>query len=157
VIDAANASYSGIVVGSTVAIVFALGRVVGLQANSELMLGTLVVGRSATLAWLTGAAISVVTFAVVGLLYAAGFEYLTRGAGPVAGAGLALVHTAVSGVALAAMPAVHPSIRAQMALEPGIFKRNYGALDTSAFVLLHLAFGALFGAVYSPIVGSLHW
>jgi hypothetical protein len=156
VIDFANASYSGVVAGSAIAIAFIIGRAGGLNANSELMLGTIVVGRSAALAWLTGAGISVITFGAVGLLYAAGFEYVTHTAGLVAGVGLAIAHTVISGLSLAMLPAVHPSMRMRMALEPGIFKSNYGALDTNAFVLLHLIYGALFGVIYSPLAESAH-
>ena len=155
-VDAANASYSGIVAGSLIAIVFALGRAAGLRANSELMLGTFLVGGSASLAWVTGAAMSVLISAAVGLAYAAGFEYLLSGSGLAAGIVLAVLHTAVSGLLLAAIPAVHPAMRMRVALEPGVFKTNYGPLDASAFVVLHLGYGALFGAIYCPTAISAH-
>jgi hypothetical protein len=154
VIDFASASYSGVVAGSAIAAALVVGRAAGLSANSELMLGTLVVWRSTALAWVAGAGISAVTFGVVGLLYAAGFEYVTGGAGPGPGLALAVAHTVVSGLSLAVLPAVHPSMRMRTALEPGIFKSNYGAPDAGAFVVRHLLYGALFGALYSPAAES---
>jgi hypothetical protein len=155
-IDAANATYAGVVAGGLVAIAFAFGRTAGLRANSELMLGTFLVGSSTSAAWLTGASISVLVSAGVGLAYAAGFEYVLGGAGLGAGMVLAVVHTAVSGFALAAMPAVHPAMRMRLAFEPGVFKTNYGPLDAGAFVVLHLGYGALFGAIYSPMAVAAH-
>jgi hypothetical protein len=153
-IDFANALYAGVVAGSVIAILFAIGRSGGLAAHSELMLGTLVV-RSPTLAWLTGATMCVVTFGFVGILYATGFQYLTRRTGLAAGVGLAIVHTLISGLALAALPAVHPLMRARISSEPGIFKSNLGTLDACAFVALHLLYGALVGLLYDPNVRSL--
>jgi hypothetical protein len=153
VIDFAHASFAGVVAGSVIAILFAIGRSGGLAAHSELMLGTLVV-RSPSLAWLTGATMCIVTFGVVGVFYATGFEYVTLRAGFVAGAGLAIVHTLISGLALAVLPIVHPLMRARISNEPGIFKSNLGTFDVCAFVALHLLYGALVGLLYDPNVES---
>ena len=119
--DLASASYAGIVAGGVIAIFCAVGRSGGLIANSEMMLGTIVVGGSPALAWVTGAAMSVATYGLVGVLYAIGFEFVTHRAGILPGLGLAVVHTMTSGLALAVLPAVHPLMRNQMSPRPGIF------------------------------------
>jgi hypothetical protein len=149
-IDVANGSYAGIVAGGIVAILFVVGRAGGLVANSEMMLGTIFVGRSPVLTWATGAGVSIATSAVVGLLYAIGFEHLIHTTGLVAGIGLAAIHTIISGLALAALPLVHPLMKIQLWNKPGIFKSNLGLLDAGAFVLLHLLFGAIVGLLYDP-------
>jgi hypothetical protein len=149
-IDLANASYAGIVAGGVMAMLFVVGRAGGLLANSEMMLGTLLVGRSPALAWATGAGISIATSGLVGLLYAVGFEHVIHGTGLVAGVGLAAVHTTISGLALAALPLVHPLKKIQLFSKPGIFKSNLGRLDAGAFVLFHLLFGAVVGLLYEP-------
>jgi hypothetical protein len=146
--DAASASFAGVVAGSVVAIAFVVGRSRGLSADTEMMLGTLVVARSPSVAWLVGAAMSIVTSGCVGLLYAIGFEYVTKGSGIVAGVGLAVVHTVISGLGLALLPVVHPLMRIDVSAKPGVFKRHLGLPDMSAFVVLHLLFGALVGSLY---------
>jgi hypothetical protein len=149
-IDLANASYAGIVAGGVMAMLFVVGRAGGLVANSEMMLGTILVGRSPALAWATGAGISIATSILVGLMYAVGFEHVIHTTGPLAGIGLAAVHTTVSGLALAVLPRVHPLMKIQLFSKPGIFKSNLGVRDASAFVLLHLVFGAIVGLLYDP-------
>ena len=149
-IDLANASYAGIVAGGVMAMLFVVGRAGGLLSNSEMMLGTILVGRSTSLAWATGAGISIATSCLVGPMYAVGFEHVIHASGPVAGVGLGAVHAAVSGLALAALPFVHPLMKIQLFSKPGIFKSNLGALDASAFVLLHLLYGTIVGLLYDP-------
>jgi hypothetical protein len=153
--DVVGASCAGIVSGGVVAIVLALGRTRGLLANSEMMMGTAVVSRSATLAWLAGAAMSVAVSGLSGVCYAVGFEYVTYRTGIGAGILLAVVHTVISGLALAVLPAMHPGMRSLQSPAPGVFKSNLGARDVSAFVLLHLLFGAIVGVLYHPSTASL--
>jgi hypothetical protein len=153
--DIASASYAGVVAGAVIAILWTVGRTRGLLANSEMMMGTILVSRSASHAWLAGAGMSVAASGLAGVAYALGFEYVTRRTGIGAGALLALLHTVMSGLALAALPAVHPQMRQLIAPPPGIFKSNLGTLDAGAFVLFRVIFGALVGYLYHPMTMSI--
>jgi hypothetical protein len=149
-IDVASALFAGVVAGGVAAIACAVGRSRGLLADSEMMMETALVSRSASLAWLAGATMSVAVSGFVGVAYAVGFEYAIFRTGFGAGVLLAVVHTVISGLALAALPAVHPGIRSLQWPAPGVFKSNLGTLDTSVFVLVHLLFGAIVGVLYHP-------
>jgi hypothetical protein len=147
-IDFASASFAGIVAGAVVAILWIAGRSRGLLTDSEMMMGSALVSRSQSLVWLAGAGMSVAISGLMGVAYALGFEYVTRQTGLGAAVLLAVVHTVASGLALAALPAVHPLMRCLMSPAPGVFKSNLGVPDASAFVLLHLLFGAIVGVLY---------
>lgn len=156
-----TAIQAGIVGALVMSFIMWLARITGtLPANLEMMLGTMIGLSPGAFAWIVGFVIHVVAGAVFGLIYAWCFERLLHQAGWLTGLGIGVVHTIVSGLFLAAIPALHPLIPQQMPA-PGAFMAGLGALGVAAFAVLHLLFGAIVGGAYgtasqSPEGSTIH-
>jgi len=64
-----------------------------------------------------------------------------------------LVHYIVSGMALGMMSMIHPRIRAGELQAPGAYALSYPKATAAGFLMLHLLFGALVGALYDVFGG----
>ncbi|MCA1604127.1 MAG: hypothetical protein LC775_01255, partial [Acidobacteria bacterium] len=84
------------------------------------------------------------------LIYALGFEYVTHRAGVLIGLGFAVIHIIIGGIVMGMMPMMHPMIPEQMP-PPGAFMSGMGAMGAGLFVLEHLIYGAIVGAMYAPV------
>ncbi len=62
------------------------------------------------------------------------------------------VHWAMSGMALAMLPLVHPRVRSGDVDSPGPFALHYPPMTAMGFLVLHLLFGVLVGIVYGSAV-----
>ena len=130
-------------------ILMELGRaVLGMEMNLEMLMGTMLLGEGAA-AWLLGLGMHLVLSGLIALAYAWGFETVTGRASAALGAAFGVLHIAVAGVAMGAVvPLVHRWVPEQTP-GPGYFLTNHGALGAAAFVVLHLVFGAVVGALYA--------
>jgi hypothetical protein len=144
-----RAFYAGIVGAALMTLVLMLGRLAGLQANLAMMLGAMLTLRAGFDTWILGFFIHLLVGGGIGLVYAALFEYGFRRAGWARGLLIGAVHTVLSGLFLGAVPAVHPAVPEVLGA-PGLFMANLGALGIVVFVLLHLMYGAVVGAIYRP-------
>lgn len=124
-------------------------RAFGLPLNLEHVLGTLWLPRG-LLAWFVGLAMHLVISGLIALLYAWGFERVTHRAGAGVGALFAVVHLVIGGIALAALPAIHPLIPGSMPA-PGAFMSGLGFPGVLLFVIEHLVYGAIVGAIYGDV------
>lgn len=124
-------------------------RALGLPLNLELVLGTLFLPRGLT-AWLVGLAMHLVISGAIALVYAWGFERVTHRADAGVGAIFSMVHIVIAGLALLAIPAIHPLIPEQMRA-PGAFMSGLGVLGVVLFVIEHVIYGALVGAMYGEV------
>lgn len=117
-------------------------------ANSDLcgLGGVILTGRLDAIGWLAGAAAQVVVAIIAAIVYAAIFEFVTRRAGPLVGLTVAVPHVIVAGLAMGFIPASR-LIDAGIG-PPGAFMEFRGPWVIAAFVLAHLAFGALVGKLY---------
>ena len=70
-----------------------LARMMGVPANIEMMLGTMVADPGTT-AWLIGFVMHLTLSGLIALIYAWGFEHVTHKAGWAVGTGFGLVHAA---------------------------------------------------------------
>ncbi|HEU4630324.1 MAG TPA: hypothetical protein VFS08_11310 [Gemmatimonadaceae bacterium] len=84
--------------------------------------------------------------AVLGVGYAAVFEWVTHRAGPLVGLALAVPHAVVTGLAFAFFPVLRPELFA--AEPPGAFLQYGGAGSVVASAVFVLVYGALVGALY---------
>ncbi len=64
------------------------------------------------------------------------------------GVGLGVAHAVVSGVMLAALPMVHPLVRAGRMEAPGPFGWSLGPMNAVGFVMLHIVFGIVVALTY---------
>jgi hypothetical protein len=146
-IDMRAALLAGLLGGVATTVLGVIARALGIPVALETMLGTVFGLHPSLTASAIGFAIHLAVSAVVAVVYAAGFEYVTRRAGAGPGVLFSLVHTAMSGLALGAVPAVHPLIPEPIPA-PGLFLSGLGAVGVSYFVAMHLLYGAVVGGVY---------
>ena len=146
-----KAILAGIVGGIAMTILAWLGRSAGVQLDGEMMLGTMLGSAPGTGTWLTGFVMHVMLSALIALVYAVGFEYVTHRAGAGLGLAFSLIHIVIAGLFMAMMPALHPMIPEQMPA-PGPFLVNMGPAIVSLFIIEHLMYGAIVGGLYGAVV-----
>lgn len=142
---------AGVLGAAAMSVLLFIGRQVGMDVSIESMMGTLFLPPGPTAFWV-GLAMHLMISGLIALVYAWAFETVTRRASAGLGAAFALVHVLIAGVVMGGMiPVVHPLIPEQMP-GPGYFLSNHGSMGTAAFVVLHLVFGAIVGAMYAGYV-----
>lgn len=127
-------------------IVSVTGRASHNHADLCMLLGTSLTGNEDLWAWVAGAVAQLALGMVAAVVYAAIFEWVTRRAGGAAGFVVSLPHAVVAGIAVGFLPA-------QRLLDagvgpPGAFLEYRGLAVMAAFVVAHLVFGTLVGALY---------
>jgi hypothetical protein len=130
-------------------------RAMGMFVDFELMLGTLflplVYLPLGNAVWTFGLIIHLVTGGIFGLLYGLGFERLSHRSGVGMGLVFGAAHLIFGGLALAAMPAIHPLIQQRLMYPPGILLSGWGGGAFVLWVVEHLIFGAIVGGTYGPV------
>lgn len=119
------------------------GVLVGLEAPAGMLLGG-EAGASETVA--VGFGLHLLFGAWLAHLYAEGFEAVIGCAGWCIGASFGLVHALAAGFAVGLLPALATS--SPHAAAPGLFMAHQGLAGVCCFILLHLLYGAVVGAVY---------
>lgn len=94
----------------------------------------------------TGVVAHVVGGALLGVGYAAVFEWVTHRAGALVGLALAVPHAVVTGLAFAFFPLLRPALFA--ADPPGAFLEYGGAGAALSLVAFVLVYGTLVGTLY---------
>jgi hypothetical protein len=146
-----KALFAGVVAGLAMTGLGWLARAVGLELNAEMMLGTMLGYAPGENTWLIGLGLHLAISAVIALLYAAAFEVVAHRAGAAAGFSFSIVHVLIAGLFMALMPALHPMIPEQMPA-PGAFLVNMGAPNVMLFIVEHLMYGTLVGALYGTVL-----
>jgi hypothetical protein len=134
--SALQASIVGSLAMTGIEILFRGLRWVGV--TREAILGSWIVQDISLGASILGFLIHVAIGFAFAVIYAMAFETLRR-SGARWGLALAVPHVLVAGLLLVALPWVHPMIPAPI-----------GARAAISFVVQHLAFGAILGALYKP-------
>jgi hypothetical protein len=147
---AGKALIAGVVGGVAMTVLAWLVRLAGLQMNAEMMLGSMMSSSPGATTWLIGFMIHLMISALIALAYAWGFERVTHRAGVVVGLGFAVIHVIIAGMVMAMIPAMHPMIPEQMPA-PGAFMANMGGTFVALFVIEHLLYGAIVGALYGSV------
>jgi hypothetical protein len=136
--------------GLAAIVVTALARVAGVPVNLAMTLGTMFGLPPSAWTWFWGFIVHLVISGIIAWVYAAGFEYGTHRANAWLGAAFSVVHVIVAGLLFGLLPAIHPAIPELMAA-PGIFLSNVGAGGVITFILVHLVYGLIVGALYRPV------
>lgn len=134
-------------------VLMAITRMLGLRIRIELILGSYFVDPSPA-AWAIGIFLFVLLSGVIGIAYAAIFEYVAHRADGITGVAVSLAHMVVSGALLAALPSIHPRVT-EMLASPGPYMAHLGILGVLAFIALHLTYGALVGGLYGQVRNPL--
>ena len=156
-----GAFLAGVVGGAVMTAMMATGRLTGMtEMNMEMALGSMVTQALGAGTWLLGLVMHLTLSGLIACLYAVGFEYVTRRAGWPVGVGFSVIHLIIGGLVMGMMGSFHPlMVNAPPPAPPGhlaapgLFATNYGAMTTAAFVVLHLIFGAVVGAMYPAVRG----
>lgn len=139
-----RAFLAGLVGGLVMAVLAKAGPV-----SVEMVLGTFLLPRGVG-AWVLGLVIHLVLSGLIALVYAFGFERITHRASAAIGLGFSLVHFVIGGLALAAIPALHPLIPEEMRA-PGMFMSGLGFGGVLLFLIEHLVYGAIVGQLYGRV------
>ncbi len=145
-----KAFIGGMVGGAVMSALMAMARLMGMPVNLEMMLGTMVGLGPNTTTWILGFLMHLMISGLIALAYGAGFEYVTHRADWKAGAAFSILHILIGGMFMGMVPIMHPLVPEQMPA-PGAFMSNLGAMGVAAFVMLHLIYGAIVGAMYGPV------
>jgi hypothetical protein len=146
--NAGRAFLSGVAGAAVMSVGLAVGRAMGMPANLELMLGSMLLPPG-TPAFMLGLAMHLVIGGLFGLLYAWAFEHVTHRSSAAIGGGLGILHGIAGGVFMGLLPMMHPRIPEEMPA-PGAFMANLGTLGVMAEMVLHVVYGAVVGALYQP-------
>jgi hypothetical protein len=153
---AKRALFFGVVGASTISILSALLRWIGLPITIELLLGTSVGLGPGTVAFLVGLAMHLAIGGAFGLLYGWLFESVWLHGGAFTGMILGTLHAALVGMAVGLTPSWHPLVPERIA-DPGPFFANIGPLGVIAFFAIHILYGAIVGYGYGHVANEREW
>ena len=145
-----KAFIAGVIATAGMVLIMAMARALGACADMPMVIGTMPGNSPSGVAWLMGFAVMLVGGGIGGIAYAATFESLTRKADAMTGILVALVPMVVEGLWLGFMDRMHPLVP-KMIQSPGFFMSNHGSMGVIAFIVAHLAFGAIVGSLYGPL------
>ncbi len=162
-----RAVVAGLIGGAAMASILYMGILMvprQMKMNMFMLLGSMMLPVGAT-AFMMGAMIHAGMSIVFGLVHAAAFSILDIDSNQAAwGLLFGLVHWAIVGIALGMLPPMHPRIRyagprlipaakgnphpEQLLDPPGLYALGYPPMTAMGFLMLHLLFGLVFGALY---------
>ena len=147
---------AGLIGGGVMAIMLYTGIAMlpqQMKMNLFAMLGTMVLPAGAA-AFVMGAMVHLVMSGVFGLAHGAVFAVADIESGEAAwGLLFGLVHWAAAGMALGMLPLMHPRIRDGEIDAPGFYALSYPPMTALGFLMLHLVFGVIVGALYGTWAG----
>lgn len=143
---------AGMIGGAAMSLVMWMGRMMGMDMNLSMMLGTMFVAPPGATAWIVGFLMHLMISGLIALLYAWGFEHVTHRAGWLMGVAFSLIHSIGAGLFMGIVPAMHPLIRSGQMPAPGFFLANKGAMYVVMLFVMHAIYGAIVGALYAPAV-----
>lgn len=147
---AGKAFVAGMVGGAVMSALMWMARMMGMPANLEMMLGTMVADPGTT-AWMIGFVMHLMLSGAIALIYAWAFEHVTHRAGWLVGAGFGIVHAIIAGMVMGMMPMMHPRMPNPV-MPPGAFLSNLGTMGVVAEFMLHMVYGAVVGAMYGAVI-----
>lgn len=118
--------------------------------NMAMYQGSMMLGETSSTAWWLGMFSHLMISGLIGIIYAVGFEYITKASSWLIGAGFGIVHWLIAGVFLGMMSMMHPLMQAGGELAPpGFFATNFGMFSIIAVLVLHVIYGAIVGLIYN--------
>ncbi len=132
-----------------VAAVKLAGHMSGSDADLCTLAGVVVTGSDDAPGWFVGCAVQLLIAVVAALMYAVIFEWITHRANALIGLAVGIPHAVTAGMAVGFLPVAR--LIAVGILPPGAFLEYRGGWVVATFVLGHLTFGAVVGALYGPV------
>lgn len=147
---------AGLIGGTVMAALLYMGILMApqqMKMNLFAMLGTMVL-PAGTAAFLMGAMVHVGMSVILGLAHGAVFAVADIDSNEAAwGLLFGLVHWVIVGMALGMLPLMHRGIRDGEIDAPGFYALNYPPMTAMGFLMLHLVFGVIVGALYGTWAG----
>ncbi len=147
---------AGLSGGAVMAVILYMGIAMmpqQMKMNLFMMLGSMVLPVGVG-AFLMGAMLHAGMSVVFGLIHGGVFAALDIDSAWAAwGLLFGLAHWAVVGMVLGMMPMMHPRMRSGEIDEPGFYALRYPPMTAMGFLMLHLVFGAIVGALYGAWAG----
>ncbi len=147
---------AGLIGGAVMAVILYMGIIMlpqQMKMNLFMMLGTMMLPAGVA-AFAMGAMIHAGMSIVFGLIHGAVFAALDIDSAQAAwGLLFGLGHWAVVGMALGMLPLMHPRIRSGEIDAPGFYALSYPPMTAMGFLMLHLVFGVIVGALYGAWAG----
>ncbi len=147
---------AGLIGGVVMAVILYMGIIMlpqQMKMNLFMMLGTMMLPAGVA-AFAMGAMIHAGMSIVFGLVHGAVFAALDIDSAEAAwGLLFGLGHWAVVGMALGMLPLMHPRIRSGEIDAPGFYALSYPPMTVMGFLMLHLVFGVIVGALYGAWAG----
>lgn len=131
-------------------------RAGGLPIRLELLLGTATGLPPGNTAFAVGLVMHLVIGGLFGLLYGWLFERVWDHGGAATGAILAVIHSALIGMAVGLTPHLHPLVPEQIR-DPGPYFSNAGVAGVIAFFAIHILYGAIVGGGYGHVAAEREW
>jgi hypothetical protein len=142
---------AGLVGGAVMAAILYMGIIMlpqQMKMNLFMMLGTMMLPAGVA-AFAMGAMIHAGMSVAFGLAHGAVFAALDIDSAQAAwGLLFGLGHWAIVGMALGMLPLMHPRIRSGEIDAPGFYALSYPLMTAMGFLMLHLVFGVIVGALY---------
>ncbi len=147
---------AGLVGGAVMAIMLYMGILMlpqQMKMNLFMMLGSMMLPVGVA-AFVMGAMVHAGMSIALGLVHGAIFAAADIGSDEAAwGLLFGLVHWGVVGMALGMMPLMHPRIRSGEIDAPGFYALGYPPMTAMGFLMLHLVYGVIVGALYGAWAG----
>ena len=147
---------AGLIGGTVMAVILYMGIIMlprQMKMNLFMMLGSMMLPVGAA-AFVMGAMIHIGMSLVFGLIHGAVFAVADIDSAEAAwGLLFGVVHWAVVGMALGMMSMIHTRMRSGEIDEPGFYALRYPPMTATGFLMLHLVFGAIVGALYGAWAG----
>jgi hypothetical protein len=131
-----------------VALVWLGGQIDHTDADLPALAASIVFGDTGTAAWIGGLVTQLIIATVAAFVYAGVFEFVTERANVWLGLAIAVPHVIVAGLVVGFLPASR-MIEGGVT-PPGAFFEYRGLWCVVAFIVAHLAFGAVVGLLYAP-------
>lgn len=143
------AVFAGLIGGIAMSMLDWMMKPMGMKMDPHHMWGTMMKLHGGT-GYAMGFVFHMILSAGIALLYAGFFDIVGAGDNLWAWGLLGgLIHWAIAGgMFMPMVPAMHPEIPERQPA-PGIFVTNYGPLDTTGFLMSHLAYGLVVGIFYA--------
>lgn len=116
------------------------------QMNLSMVLGAMVTQQVSAGTWLIGFVIHLIVSGLIALIYAVFFELFRLGTWWL-GLLFGVVHAVISGAVMIAMPLMHPAMP-ELFPAPGFMAINYGGRSLIVFLVMHMLYGLIVGAIY---------
>lgn len=145
-----TAFFAGVVGGVTMSLLMWMARLMGMEIDLSMMLGTMFIQPPGFSPWVLGFFMHLMISGLIALIYAWGFEHVTHRAGWTTGVLFSLLHSTIAGLVMGMVGAIHPLMPDPMPA-PGFFLANRGALYPLMLFVLHGVYGAIVGRMYAPV------